>query len=167
MKCLRGTMLALFLVLSSISPTVSAAAANDIEPYAFDVVTGVMEVPVWVPAYESPAGYTVDSWSFNIKVQYRIRYNTNTGEITSVEELGHEMQGGAFSPDSRGRVSGLNYERCNLSIVNNNLSIKCTYSASVSLIYTEFPGVPVSQELVTKILTGTATISPERDSDNL
>ena len=64
-------------------------------------------------------------------------------------------------------LSGLNYERCNFSVVNNNLSIKCTYFASVSLIYTEFPGVPVTQELVTKILTGTATISPERDSDNL
>ena len=167
MKKILSCILALMLFSITSIPAFAAGSMDtmdsSIAPRAYGTYNGSMEVTLSVPEYTSISGYTVAAWDCPIDVKYRISYNLNTGEITSVTYLSTEIvPGTAMSPTEQARLVSLNYESAVMSIVSSGNAIKCTYTATADLIYIEFPGFPVDQESVSFSVRGSGTVSPPR-----
>lgn len=167
MKKILSCIFAVILFSVTSIPVFAAESVDimnpSITPYAYGTYDGTMEVTLSIPQYTSVLDYTVAAWNCPIDIKYRINYNLNTGEITSVTYLSTEIvPGTAMSPTEQARLVSLNYESATMSIVNNRNSIKCNYSATADLIYVQFPGFPANQENVSFSVRGSSTVSPPR-----
>lgn len=144
---------------------IPAAAANtdEITPFAFGTYEGSMQLNLNIPEFTSATGkYSVAAWKCPIYIDYRIRYNLNTGEITAVESWNSRIDGRAISPTEQGSLTGLDYEIVTWEIVNNGYSIKCNYQATAHLLYTMFPGVAMYQEYRTVSVNASGTTTPHQ-----
>ena len=125
-----------------------------------------MEVILKVPEV-TVDGYTVESWNCPIDVKYSYVYNMNTGEIVSVTYKSTKITPGlAISePNPKGGqvcLTSLNYENVSMDIVDDGYSVSCTYSATATLMFNRYPGVPADQIILYRNVSGQATVSPQR-----
>lgn len=164
MKKLVSTFIALAIIVSTlITPAYATNSDDMISPHAYGTYTETILLSIKVPAYYSSVqDLYVEEWTFPLRLKYRIQYNLNTGEITSVESLGTSYTGTATSPTEQAIITALNYENLSLKIVNNGNAFSWSYSATATILYNARPGLPLEQEVVRKTVSGNGTVYPPR-----